>query len=555
MLKIFTAKVWYVVLYLCFCAYMRDKTVFLSRYIFANSIYLLYNRLAAKIKQVWEEPDMLRANPHLIGINTRMWLKELRKKYATPEMTLSAVPDEEWLVFKQHGFDIVWLMGVWQPSPESEKISRQDPRLLDEVRALPPGFDSSAIGSSPYSVYLYYLNPDLGFEWELRATREKLNSMGMKLMLDIVSNHTAKDAPYVNAHPECFVQGTEQDYKEHPDCFFEMDKEGKKIYIAYGRDPNFPAWKDTAQLNYFNTDTHREMMEALNRIAESADCVRCDMVMLSLNDIQEKMWGKMLRQQGYNMPQHEFWHEAIKAIKGKYPNFVFLAEVYWGLEWRLQEMGFDYTYDKTTYDRLLYHTSAEIFGHLRAEKLYQKRSARFIDNHHEKPSLKVFGKEKAMAAATVISTIRGLRLYTQNQIFGSEMKAPLQMVEPYQRSGDEDVQKFYERLLKVNNHPAFHGGEWTLLSCEKISKDNLSNRNMLAWKWAQFRTVKLVIVNYSPESSSGIVDFKLKPAGDKIHLFDELSEKEIEFSAEAISGGLRLDMAPWQKYIFTVNVE
>ena len=33
---------------------------------------------------------MLRSNPHLIEINARLWLKQLRAKYSLPEMTLSA---------------------------------------------------------------------------------------------------------------------------------------------------------------------------------------------------------------------------------------------------------------------------------------------------------------------------------------------------------------------------------------------------------------------------------------------------------------------------------
>lgn len=140
---------------------------------------------------------MLRSNPHLIEINTRLWLKQLREKYALPEMTLSAVPDDEWLQLRHLGIDIVWLIGVWEPSPESERIARGDAALLAELKTLPPGFGPEAVGSSPYSVHWYRLNPDLGFEWELKALREKLNSMGIKLMVDLVSNHTSKDNPYI----------------------------------------------------------------------------------------------------------------------------------------------------------------------------------------------------------------------------------------------------------------------------------------------------------------------------------------------------------------------
>lgn len=498
---------------------------------------------------------MPRANPHLIEINTILWIKQLRIKYSVPEMTLSSVPDEEWLDLRRKGFDIVWLVGVWQSSPESEQIAKKDKNVLDRAKALSPNFGPDVIGPSPYSIYLYYLNPELGFEWELKATREKLNSMGMKLMLDIVSNHTAKDAPYVHEHPECFIQGNEQDYKEHPDWFFESEKDGKKIYIAYGRDPNFPPWTDTAQLNYYNPDTHREMMEALMRIADAADAVRCDMVMLSLNDMHGNIWNKMLKQQGFTCPKNEFWTTAIQAVKEKYPSFIFLAEVYWGLEWRLQEMGFDYTYDKVTYDRLLYHGPSEVHGHLRAEKLYQKRSARFIDNHDEKPSLVLFGKQKALAAATVISTIKGLRLYTQNQIDGVNAQPPLQLTEPYPRTMDSEVKRFYSNLLSITNHPAFHGGEWNLLEVNRASKDDKTNTNIIAWKWAQHRTVKLVVVNYANTISSGVVMHSVKPTGTITSVVEEISGKTIGFKEIDLQGGVHVNnMSPYQAFIFTLDI-
>lgn len=93
---------------------------------------------------------MLRSNPHLIEINTRLWLKQLRVKYSLPEMKLSSVPDEEWLELRHLGFDIVWLVGVWEPSPESERIAREDKALLEELKSLPPGFGPLAAGASPY---------------------------------------------------------------------------------------------------------------------------------------------------------------------------------------------------------------------------------------------------------------------------------------------------------------------------------------------------------------------------------------------------------------------
>lgn len=497
---------------------------------------------------------MLRSNPHLIEINTRLWLKQLRAKYSLPEMKLSTVPDEEWQELRHLGFDIIWLVGVWEPSPESERIAREDKHLLEEIKNLPPGFGPEAVGPSPYSVHWYRLNPELGFEWELKALKEKLNSMGMKLMVDLVSNHTAKDNPYIKECPDCFINGSEEDFKAHPDWFFEMQDGEKKRYIAYGRDPNFPAWTDSAQLNYFNPVTRARMLEVLLRIADMADGVRCDMVMLTLNEIHDTTWGPLLSRAGYKRPHDEFWDGAIKAVTEKHPEFVFLAEVYWGLEWRVQQIGFDYTYDKGTYDRLRFHGPQELRGHLRAEKLYQKRSARFIDNHDEQPSLGAFGRQKSMAAAVVVSTIKGLRFYNDNQLDGIKVKVPLQLTELYDRVPDQEVRKFYSKLLKITDHPAFHGGEWALLDVRPCDQENTTNANMLAWSWAQRRTLKVVVVNYSAEASCGVVNVNIKSEGETTAIFEELSDRFFSFKSDELSGGLRLlAMPPYSAYIFDVE--
>ncbi len=497
---------------------------------------------------------MLRSNPHLIEINTRLWLKQLRVKYSLPEMNLSAVPDDEWQELRHLGFDIIWLVGVWEPSPESERIAREDKALLEDLKNLPPGFGPEAVGPSPYSVHWYRLNEDLGFEWELKALKEKLNSMGMKLMVDLVSNHTAKDNPYIKECPDCFINGTEEDFKAHPDWFFEMADGEKKRYIAYGRDPNFPPWTDSAQLNYFNPATRERMLSVLLRIADMADGVRCDMVMLTLNEIHDTTWGPLLSRGGYKRPQDEFWESAIKAVTEKHPGFIFLAEVYWGLEWRVQQIGFDYTYDKGTYDRLRFQGAQELRGHLRAEKLYQKRSARFIDNHDEQPSISVFGRQKSLAAAVVVATIKGLRFYNDNQLDGIKTRIPLQLNELYERTPDQEVKKFYAKLLKITDHPAFHGGEWALIDVRPCDQENTTNANMLAWSWAQRRTLKVIVVNYSPEVSCGVVNVNIKSEGETTAIFEELSDRFFSFKSSELAGGLRLQqMPPYSAYIFDVE--
>lgn len=494
---------------------------------------------------------MLRSNPHLLEINTRLFLDSMRRKYNQPEMTLSLIPDEEWMKIKHLGFDVIWLMGVWESSPISEKLAQDEDFLREFVRKY--GLSVSSIGSSVYSVKNYKLDPSFGFEWELKSLKEKLNSFGIKLLLDFVSNHMAIDANFSSDCIDCFVLGTKEDYEKNKDLFCEKNINGNIYYVAHGKDPNFPAWKDTIQLNYFNPKTRQRMIDELLRISDLCDGVRCDMVMLSLNDIHESIWGWLNYRNGYKKPDREFWHEAISKVKEINPQFIFLAEVYWGLEWKMQQLGFDYTYDKVFYDRLKNMGAEEVRGHLRAEKLYQKKSVRFIDNHDEEPSIISFNnKRKALAAGVMVSTVRGLRFYNDMQLKGVSVKIPVQIksfdLESYR---DIEIEKFYEKLLKISDHPAFHGGEWELCEVMPIDEHDRSFKNIIAYRWTQMRTVKIIIINYSNEFSSGRIMVSLKSKNDIVTLYEEFSERFFSYNAGDVLNGLVVkDMPPYGFFIF-----
>jgi glycosidase len=494
---------------------------------------------------------MLRANPHLLEINARVFLNEMRQKYSMPDMSISMIPEEEWLKFKHLGFDIIWLMGVWKTSEISKSISINEEFLRDFINKT--NLDPSAIYASPYSVLRYTLDEFFGFEWELKALKEKLNSFGMQLFLDFVSNHIAIDSDFANDCVECLVCGDEIDYQNNKDLFCTKRIGDKVYYIAHGRDPNFPAWKDTIQLNYFNPLTRQKMIEELKKISEMCDGVRCDMVMLSLNDIFENVWGWLVYKKGYRKPDTEFWQQAISEIKSINPQFTFIAEVYWGLEWKIQQLGFDYTYDKAFYDRLKKLSSEEIRGHLRAERLYQKKSVRFIDNHDEEPSITSFGdRRKALCASVMVSTVRGLRFYHYFQLKGIGIKIPVQIaffdIEKYK---DIEVEKFYEKLLKIVDHPAFHGGEWELCDVYPLSPENKTNRNIIAYKWTQMRTIKLIVVNYSSEISGGFIGISFKSKSDTVTLYEEFSERFFSYKSEEVSDRFKIEsMQPYSFYIF-----
>jgi hypothetical protein len=147
----------------------------------------------------------------------------------------------------------------------------------------------------------------------------------------------------VEDHPDYYIAGTEVDLARAPQNYTWVKRARGDLLLAHGRDPYFPGWTDTLQLDYSNPATQDAMIGELLKIAGQCDGVRCDMAMLVLPDVFERTWGR-------RAPL--FWPEATRRVRKRVPGSRFMAEVYWDLEWTMQRQGFDYAYDKRLYDRL-----------------------------------------------------------------------------------------------------------------------------------------------------------------------------------------------------------
>ncbi|MBI4303177.1 MAG: hypothetical protein HY665_02405 [Chloroflexi bacterium] len=492
----------------------------------------------------------MRQHPHLYEVNARILLRRLSEKYRRP-LTLTTIPDEEWQSLVRRGFDFVWLMGVWQRSPGARKEALLNVALRHEYDRVLPDWTEEDVAGSPYAVYNYQLDSALGKPGELAELRSKLNRLGLKLMADFVPNHLAFDHPWVSSHPEWFVQGKASDVKSHPDWFFSP---AKGVYLAHGRDPNFPSWSDTVQVNVYSRGLREAMTDELLRVVGMVDGVRCDMAMLLLNDVFEQIWGGML--EGFHRPETEFWQDTTGQVKRQWPDSVFLAEVYWGYEWKLQQLGFDFTKDKVLYDRLRCSTAEDVRGHLRADELFQRRSARFIENHDELRAVVAFGRERSMAAAVVLATILGLRVFHDGMLEGRRIRLPVQLVREPPEPPDTQLMHFYDRLLAITNAPAFHDGKWQLLEASPVSEENLTYQNLLSWSWHYRGQSRIVVVNLSPEPAQGWL--RLPPPSEnaaKVIFLDELTGATyIRDPGELRSRGLYVALGPYQSHILDMTV-
>jgi hypothetical protein len=331
--------------------------------------------------------------------------------------------------------DLVWFMGVWKSSPKSMEICKTHTGLRHEFQKCLPDLRENDILGSPYAIWEYSPNPIVakGFEG-LRKVKQQLNQMGKKLILDFVPNHMSVDTIYLEKHPEYFLQKKEGE-TVCQNSFYHAPT--GKIFF-HGRDPYFDGWTDTVQWDFSHPEVLQLHKEILLKIGSVCDGVRCDMAMLPLPDIFEHTHGK------YAL---EYWKPLIESTKDKYNNFLFMGEVYWNREYELQQLGFDFTYDKTLYDRLKNRETFEIKSHLDATIEYQKKSIRFLENHDEERAYNTF-QESSISLFALLSFLPGMILYYEGQSEGAIHKVPVQLGRAPQNDTNEIAIEFYKRAFQ-----------------------------------------------------------------------------------------------------------
>ena len=306
---------------------------------------------------------------------------------------------------KQFGYSHIWYTGL------IEHATQTDYSPLGIAKDHPSVVKGKA--GSPYAIKDYYdIDPDLAEDVPLRMKEfenlvKRTHKAGLKMVIDFVPNHVARqyksDAKpartkdlgatddtskafspennfyYIQGetlHTESFSAQSEVPYVEMP-----AKATGNNHFGAW---PGVNDWYETIKLNYgvdymtntgvhFNPipDTWKKMTHILLFWAKKGvDAFRCDMA---------------------EMVPCEFWNYAIKAVKEKYPNIIFIAEVYNPNEYRnyIYHGGFDYLYDKVgLYDTLRgvvcgYTSASNITGCWQGVDDIHTHMLNFLENHDE----------------------------------------------------------------------------------------------------------------------------------------------------------------------------
>jgi hypothetical protein len=490
--------------------------------------------------------------PLLYEVNTRCWLRELSDRVGAP-VTLGQIPDPELAALRERGVTHLWLMGVWTTGPRS-RARALAAELWPSYRAALPDCAEADVAASPYAVARYQVAENLGGNEALRAFRSRLREMGIKLVLDFVPNHVGLDHPWVSARPELFVHGPPR----ASGTFVQKTSRGS-AWLAHGRDPYFPPWTDTVQLDYRRGSAREAMIRQLAAVAELCDGARCDMAMLVLRDVFERTWtafppapadasgdAAASAASEARAGSEEFWSLAIATVRNTNPDFLFLAEAYWGLEGRLRSLGFDYTYDKELYDALVRRDAGQVSGHLlRAQPGDVEGGAHFLENHDEPRIATLLSSEEHRAAALLTLALPGLRFLHQGQLEGAGIRTPIQLLRRRVEQPRQEIKAMYDRLLTALSRAAVGRGRGVILTPRPAWAGNPTAQNMVLVQWqASPPDFSLAVVNLAPHRSQCYAPLNPEGLADQNwRLTDLLGCEEYRRSGtELARGGLYLDV-------------
>lgn len=485
--------------------------------------------------------------PVVYEVDTRPHLQALGAQLGKPA-TLADIPDDFLAGIAEKGIHIVWFMGIWQLGELGRQSSLNHPEWRGDYLSSLPDLNDTDITGSPYAVANYQVDQTLGGNQELASLRIRMKSFGLALCLDFIPNHTALDHPWVFNHPEYYIHGTSEDLTTQPFNFKSISCHDGAHILAHGKDPNYPGWPDTLQLNYFNQDLSNRMSDTLLQVSRQCDAVRCDMAMLVLPAVFGSTWQSRLHLNNPHQSSEPFWKAAITRVKKSQPDFLFIAESYWDLEWTLQQDGFDFTYDKKLYDRLIHGNGQSVREHLRAIPEYNRKLARFLENHDEPRVASVTEWPRHQCCAIISFVVPGMLLLHEGQLEGARVRSNVHLNRRLQEAPNEIVRAFYNRLFALLALGGIRESDWELLTPLEAWAGNFTHQDFIAvLRSSKEKGMHLCVVNFSPHPSQcriSLPNDAILEGGTK--LTDLFSGKEfIRSEMELRSGGLYIDLAGW----------
>lgn len=411
------------------------------------------------VDSIYPEPEAFThdrdwmSNVVLIAKSVHVWLDQLSKTYGSTISRLDQIPDEELDRLARWGFTGLWLIGVWERSPASQRIKQ----LTGNPEAL----------SSAYSLYDYVIADALGGTPAFENLRDRAAQRGIRLASDMVPNHVGLYSRWVIEHPDWFIQlayppypnyrfngedfshdprveiRIEDGYWDNRDAavvFRRVDKDaGETRYIYHGNDGTNMPWNDTAQLNFLMPEVREAVIQTILHVARQFPIIRFDAAMTLAKRHYQRLWFPkpgdagaipsraehgMTRAQFDKAFPKEFWREVVDRIQDETPDTLLLAEAFWLMEgYFVRTLGMHRVYNSAFMNMLKmeendkYRLTVKNVLEFSPEVL--KRFVNFMNNPDERTAVEQFGRgDKYFGVALLMVTMPGLPMFGHGQIEG-----------------------------------------------------------------------------------------------------------------------------------------
>lgn len=478
----------------------------------------------------------------LIAKNIYVWLDQLSKKYGLPIRKLDQIPDEELDIIQKQGFTGLWLIGLWERSPASQKIKQ----LCGNPEAAP----------SAYSLYDYTIANHLGGENAYMVLKDKAWQRGIRLASDMVPNHTGIFSRWVIEHPDWFVSlkhnpfpwysfqkhdlshdgrigiFIEDHYFDRTDAsvvFKRLDRQtGEEIYIYHGNDGTSMPWNDTAQLNYLKPEVREAMIQTIIHVARKFPIIRFDAAMTLTKKHYQRLWfpepgkgGAIPTRSEYSMNKddfdahipHEFWREVVDRIASEAPDTLLMAEAFWLLEgYFVRTLGMHRVYNSAFMNMLRDEENAKyrtvMKNILEFDPEILKRLVNFMNNPDEKTAVEQFGKDKKyFGICTMMVTMPGLPMFGHGQIEGFTEKYGMEYRKAYwEETPDYHLIKRHEReIFPLLHNKYLFAGVDNFLLYDFFTDNGKVNEDVFAYSNRYDNRSALVVYNNKNNHAKGWV--------------------------------------------------
>jgi len=480
------------------------------------------------------------SNVVLIAKNAHVWLDQLSKRYGRSIRLLGDIPDAELDRLAAWGFRGLWLIGLWERSPASQKIKQY--------------MGNPEAAASAYSLHDYRVAENLGGDEALADLRSRALTRGIRLASDMVPNHMGIDSSWVVEHPDWFIQ-TEQPpypwylfsggdlssdprvglfiengYWEHRDAavvFRRVDnRTGQVRYIYHGNDGTSMPWNDTAQLNFLLPEVREAVIRTILHVASQFPIIRFDAAMTLAKRHYQRLWFPLPGEAGAipSRAEHglsrqefdaafgpEFWREVVDRLAAEQPDTLLLAEAFWLMEgYFVRTLGMHRVYNSAFMNMLKMEENQKyrqtVKNVLEFSPEVLKRFVNFMNNPDERTAIEQYGKgDKYYGVAVLMVTMPGLPMFGHGQVEGLSERYGMEYRKAYwdEQVDSHMVGRHEQEIFPLMRRRQLFSGAQNFALFDFVRPDGSVDENVFAFTNRSDTERALIIYNNAYERTGG----------------------------------------------------